>query len=195
MLAIISQALKCLSISFLDCLLSLLVSFLWKSWHKHWIIRIVYAHFPMSDLPPVCLFFQTRSWFWLVYHHPHTHTTNFAIFWRGTWHICFASASLSYLAVISPLSFLLNVCMNTCYVCFFAPMPCATLMESAIHCMITQLATHTHQPTLLSYFFPECLTISWLFHWLYVCLMFAHTEWFQNRNVAFIQIHVLWKVV
>ena len=116
-------------------------------------------------------------------------------FLRRTCHIRFASASLSYLAVISPLSFLLNVCINSCYVCFFAPMPCATLMESAIHCTRTQLATHTHQPTLLLYFFPECLTISWLFHHLYVCLMFAHTEWFQNRNVAFIQIHVLWKVV
>ena len=172
----------------------MLWSFLWKSWHKHWIIRMVYMHFPLSDLPPP-IFSDSLMIFDLSIIIPHTHTTNFAIFWRGTWHIRFASASLSYLAVISPLSFLLNVCINSCYVCFFAPMPCATLMESAIHCTRTQLATHTHQPTLLSYFFPECLTISWLFHHLYVCLMFAHTEWFQNRNVAFIQIHVLWKVV
>ena len=120
---------------------------------------------------------------------------NYAIFWRGTWHIRFASASLSYLAVISPLSFLLNVCIHSCYVCFFAPMPCATLMESAIHCTRTQLATHTHTNQHCCLIFPECLTIFWLFHHMYVCLMFAHTEWFQNKNVAFIQIHVLWKVV
>ena len=143
---------------FLNCFLFLLLSFSWKSWHKHWIVHMVYVHFPLSDLPPVCLFFRLAHDFDLsIIISSHTHSSNYSIFWRGTWHIRFASASLSYLAVISPLSFLLNVCMNSCYVCFFAPMPCATLMESAMHCTRTQLATHTHTNQ------HFCLIFSWVF--------------------------------
>ena len=113
---------------------------------------------------------------------PHTHSTNYAIFWRGTWHIRFASASLSYLAVISPLSFLLNVCINSCYVCFFAPMPCATLMESAIHCMRTQLAMHTHTPTntvvlFFSWVFDNFLVVPSL-----VCVFNVCSYWMISKQ-------------
>ena len=146
-----SQALKWLSIRvwFLDFFLSLLLSFLFKYDTNTELFLMVYTHFPLYDFT-------------------HTHTSNYSIFWRGTWRIRFASASLSCLAVISYVSFLLNVCINSCYVCIFAPMPCATLMESAMHCMRTQLATRAHTPTNTVVFFLECLTISWLFHHLYV---------------------------
>ena len=148
-LAIISQALKLLSIHvwFLELFSFSTLCFLWTS--KHWITCKLYLHFRSSHWLPVWLFFHTCSWFWLVYHHspPPAHTSNYAIFGRGTLHIHFASASLSYLAVRSHLSILLNVCINSCYVCVFAPMPCATWMESAIHCIIAQLGTHTHKAT------------------------------------------------
>ena len=179
MLAIIPQALKWLSIR---------VWFLEFTWYTRISLCQIYR---LS-----AYFFRLACDFDLSVIILHPHTSNCAIFWRGTWHIHFASASLSYLAVISPLSFLLNVCINSCYVCFFAPMPCATLMESAIHCTRTQLATHRHtnQHCCLIFFLSVWQFLAKLFHHLYVCLMFAHTEWFQNRNVAFIQIHVLWKV-
>ena len=152
-------------------------------------------YFPLSHLPSVCLFFQSRSWFFFLFNnHPpppptHTHKINYAIFWRGKWHIRFASANLSYLAVL---------CRHSCCAFFFAPMAlcnvngeCHTLYENAIG------YAHTHEPTLLTYFilriwqFLAC-SITW-----YMCVMFAHTEWFQNKKVAFIQIHVIimWQVV
>ena len=48
----------------LFCLLNcfrILSTFVFSVGHKHCFIHKVYVHFPLSDLPPVCLFFQTRS--------------------------------------------------------------------------------------------------------------------------------------
>jgi len=107
---------------------------------------------------------------------PHTHSNNYAISEEehDTFVLPVLACHICYLAVISHLSILLNVCINRCYACFFAPMPCATLMESVIHCMRTQLATHTHTHTnqhcCLWQFLGCSITC--------ICVMFAHAEWF-----------------
>ena len=179
-------------LGFLNCFLSLLLS----SCVCHDKSTELFARYTHISL---CHIYRLYVYFFRIAHDfdmsiiipPPTHTSNYAIFWRGTWHICFASASLSYLVVISHLSILVHVCINSCNVCFFAPMPCAMLMENAIHCMRTQLAMHT--PTLLSYFSWVSDNISLVPSLKYVFNVCSY--WMiSTQKFYFIQIHGLWKI-
>ena len=139
---------------FLNFFLSLLLSFLWKTQALNYLQGLrAFSFVTFTARMPIfsgSLMILTCLSSSLSLSPPHTLKRLCHFLKRNMTHsFCHAAAVLAchicYLAVISHMSILLNVCINRCYACFFAPMPCATLMESAIHIRERNWLTDTNQ--------------------------------------------------